>query len=252
MHQDQNFTGTLEADSECPQLSIITAAAPDKTSHLEFTAESVRELREHLPVQWIVIWDGIETPPVPGADIILTSGHINSGLPATRNIALTAVKSPFVLTLDANEQVVPAGVLAALEIFDTHPAYGWVGANTLINSEQETTPSERRVERTRDFAEGALAEYWDAPFLYHPGSTIYCTGKVLERGGWPAMVGTSRLGLLLQVSEYAPGAIIPETLIRRSIAEPEILGPQAGQRGIEVIRTLVNAHRATAHRSPIQ
>jgi len=84
------------------KLAIITAVAPDRADHLHETAQSVAQTRNHLNIQWIVVWDGVSTQPVEHADAQLTTGKLCSGASLARNTALPTVEAEYLLKLDAD------------------------------------------------------------------------------------------------------------------------------------------------------
>ena len=129
------------------KLAIITAVAPDRADHLHETAQSVAQTRNHLNIQWIVVWDGVSTQPVEHADAQLTTGKLCSGASVARNTALPTVEAEYLLKLDADDVLNPEGTLAGLWTvpFPLHPgaviyrtdrvlqAAGWPALNSAEN-----------------------------------------------------------------------------------------------------------------------
>ncbi len=121
------------------KLAIITAVAPDRADHLHETAQSVAQTRNHLNIQWIVVWDGVSTQPVEHADAQLTTGKLCSGASVARNTALPTVEAEYLLKLDADDVLNPEGVAATIHQLEKNPDAGWAAANMLIHGTGERT-----------------------------------------------------------------------------------------------------------------
>ena len=113
------------------------------------------QTRNHLNIQWIVVWDGVSTQPVEHADAQLTTGKLCSGASVARNTALPTVEAEYLLKLDADDVLNPEGVAATIHQLEKNPDAGWAAANMLIHGTGERT--EHWANTPETYPEGALA-----------------------------------------------------------------------------------------------
>ena len=235
------------------KLAIITAVAPDRADHLHEPAQSVAQTRNHLNIQWIVVWDGVSTQPVEHADAQLTTGKLCSGASVARNTALPTVEAEYLLKLDADDVLNPEGVAATIHQLEKNPDAGWAAANMLIHGTGERT--EHWANTPETYPEGALAGLWTVPFPLHPGAVIYCTDRVLQAAGWPALNSAENLGLLLHVAEDTQGLRVPDVLVyhRQWDAQEsqQEYAPQREEQALKTIRATINARRGRTGREPV-
>ena len=235
------------------KLAIITAVAPDRADHLHETAQSVAQTRNHLNIQWIVVWDGVSTQPVEHADAQLTTGKLCSGASVSRNTALPTVEAEYLLKLDADDVLNPEGVAATIHQLEKNPDAGWAAANMLIHGTGERT--EHWANTPETYPEGTLAGLWTVPFPLHPGAVIYRTDRVLQAAGWPALNSAENLGLLLHVAEDTQGLRVPDVLVyhRQWDAQEsqQEYAPQREEQALKTIRATINARRGRTGREPV-
>ena len=237
--------------SPCADLAIITAIAPGRDAHLAETAESVRELRAHLPIQWILVWDGEPTSQVDGTDVIVYGRH-GSGIACTRNLALPHVAAPLVTSLDADDLIVVEGARAARDRLVADPSLGWVG---LSRTFLDGSPTKHALARQRIFAPGELAESWSSPFLFHPNSVVMRSELLCGQGGWPAVASNEDLGLVLRMSEEAAGVLIPDVLTRYRVWDRQEVARssyvEVKQLAFAYLETTLNARRHASGRPDV-
>lgn len=232
-------------------ITLITAVDPDRDDHLSDTAASVDSLRQFMSVQWIVVWDGNASRPVPDASVVL-EGRAGSGIACTRNLALPFIASPFVAPLDADDLIEPAGANIALAELLHKEEIDWIG---LSRTFLDGTPTHHSVRDTRSFEPGGLAESWTAPFPFHPNSVVVRSKLLRLAGGWPAIATNEDLGMILRVSELGGGKMIPDVLTHYRVWEKQEVAradyPVTKQLAFAYIMASLNELRASLGRASV-
>ena len=235
-------------------LTVITAVKPDRSQFLPETAASIQELRNILNVQWIVCWDGIRPQKTPDATYEI-NGEINSGISATRNLALPHIKAPFTTPLDADDLIVSSGCLKAIQHLKESTSQ-WVGLNRILLSGEKTS---HWKDNEKFLPKGSLALNWSAPFEFHPNSFIIKTELLKEIGGWPALSCNEDLGLVLYASEKSDGIFIPSILTKYRVWDGQEVQSESyikrKYNSFSIIESIINQRRenigATKINSPV-
>lgn len=192
-------------------LSVITAVAPHLATYLPETAASVDRLRALASsagwtVSWVLTSDGPGLPGHYSPDVLVVPER-SAGVSASRNYALGFVDTEWILSLDADDLVVPEGVLAALT---DHADSEWIiGSHQVFGSNTDPTPPQEFVEIPR----GELDHHLAGPFFY-PNGLIARIDSVLLSGGWPATRVNEDMGLIRALSRTGPGAFSPHVIVR--------------------------------------
>lgn len=232
-------------------LSVITPVAPGRSSYLGQASNSVHRLKEHITVQWLVVWDGTTVGTTPGADVEICTGE-KGGISIARNLALPHIESELITTLDADDQLMLDGCLRAIELFEDKPEEGWIGFNRTF---MDGLPTKHWNDQAGTWAPGELAKTWTAPFVFHPNSVVYRSDLVIQAGGWPAISCNEDLGLLLRISESKPGIFDPSILTRyRTWPRQEVAMknyPHRKKEAFRIIETTINAIRLARNRPKI-
>lgn len=193
-----------------PRVSVITACLPSAADHLEKAAESIREAKEHLDLEWLLVFDGPGEVEAPlGADRVITMPR-QRGVSVARNFALSYSSSPLLTNLDADDELAWEGLLAAVERLEENPQLGWLALNRVLTDGSKTV----HWHGQRSWALGEVAETWSAPMAFHSNTLLMRTAHVKRVGGWPALPACQDLGLCLLLSELSPGESMGQVLIR--------------------------------------
>lgn len=235
-----------------PKLSIITAVHPNRTHFLPEAAASIAALRNTIDIQWLVAWDGEPSATAHGADVEI-SGRVGSGISCTRNLTLADIRAPFVTTLDADDEIVSTGALAAHAVLTERAEFGWIAMSRVFATGK---PSVHTFNTAHEFEIGELAETWTAPFRFHPNSVVYRSSKLRALGGWPAVVCNEDLGLALMSSEHTRGAMIPATLTKYRVWDQQEVGrpdyTTQKRLAFQFIQSNINAIRQGRGADPIK
>lgn len=241
-----------------PLLSVITPVHAAGAGLLAETAASVHavELPPGWTVQWVVQEDG-GTPSLRRAVLDLGGdyghNHAQAGVSITRNLALARARGQLVFPLDADDQLLPAGLAAMIGVLedDAPPELGWVAGGHVDG--QGVPDRHWKPDRARVWRRGELLAR-DTPDLgFHPNNLLVRTSLLWRVGGWPALPGMEDEMLVLQLNGVSDGASIavPSVHYRRhpgqTVASPEFLTHLAGYRSW--VRRYVEETVAAADRS---
>lgn len=223
-------------------VTVITAVDPERAEHLPAAADSILDLKRSLETQWIVAWDGLATSRDFG-DLII-EGRQGSGISCTRNLSLPFIEGQYVFSLDADDLLEKDGPLSAVRVLKQEASLGWVGlSRTLIDG----TETAHTVRSTQRFEPGVLAEFWTAPFVFHPNSFLMRSELLLEIGGWPALTANEDLLLTLLASENRAGVVIPNVGTRYRVWNRQEVArkdyPQRKMQSFQIIEAIINAQR---------
>lgn len=232
------------------QVSVVTAVHPPRSQWLHETAASVARADTVLgagAVQWVVVVDGagdVELGPDRPSNMTVIHRPMNGGVSAARNTGLTAANGQWVLPLDHDDQLDPAGLGAALADSRTDTARWVAGSPRLLDGAWTA----HKVFRARQFRRRELEENWTVPFPFHPNVILVRRDVALAAGGWPALSANQDIGLMFAVNRIAEGWALPYPLIRyRTWAEQTVAQdfyPDVKALDFAFLAAWVNAERA--------
>lgn len=239
-----------------PDLTIITPVLPERSRFLPDVAASVRQARalldqSGLRLEWIIVIDGPgSVPSAEGADVVLRLPR-QCGVSTARNTALSLARAPWVFPLDADDEVVPAGLLVLLEMLRAG-GFTWAAGNRILPDGARTPHWFKEACR---WDAGDLASAWSAPFVFHPNSVILERRAALAAGGWPAVPANEDMALVMAISEVSAGVSCPSvvTIYRpwdgQAVSDPAY--PELKQSAFGIIEARTNVLRAAAGRAPV-
>lgn len=238
-----------------PCLSLITAALPSRVDYFAETASSVAAARDLVgspwSLQWIVVVDGPGSVEMPaGVDQLCVLAE-RRGVAATRNVGLAVATGDWIMPLDADDELEPAGLARMLPELTTTDA-GWISTNRIL-FDGSRTPHWR--ETATNWRPGQLAEHWTAPFPFHPNSLIARRDHALACGGWPAVPTNEDLGWALLLAEEAMGASLVDVTLRYRVWDGQQVANDHYVRdkavAFRAIQELINARRVRSDRPPV-
>ncbi|MFF3432116.1 glycosyltransferase family 2 protein [Streptomyces sp. NPDC002602] len=243
------------------QISLITAAHPQRLDHLPDTSRSIEEVRRRLnrtgtAVEWIVVVDG------PGADQGLVSQvkadrvhqlPIAQGVSAARNHGLAMSRGEWVFPVDADDMLDANGFESlATQAFDKDIV--WVATNRLWLDDRSHTP--RWINDIRRWRQFELEEEWTSPFPFHPNNMMVRRNAALAHFGWPGLGVNEDVGYCLLASAVGAGLSLPiSTLLYRRWEGQTIRTKgyhEAKVHAFQTMEAVINARRLQAGLPPIK
>ena len=198
--------------------------------------ERLREAAE-FAVEWVVCLDG-PSESVVGPDVVLTL-PAHRGQATARNWALTHAAGNLVFTLDADDELVPEGLIAACESLASDPMIGWVaGMRTTPDGEQLWYP----LDEERDFPAGdtaALLNGWVA--LFHPNAIVARRELMLGVGGWFAVPTGEDWVMAVNLNRAAAGRFLPQVLSTYRVWEGQVTRETSFKHERAMVRKFVRA-----------
>lgn len=218
------------------KLSVLTACLPEHSAFLPETAASVPAqlmLRESLwQVEWVVALDGPgDTPEFPAhAPTTVIRSPRQEGVSAARNRALLAASGTWVVNLDSDDTLIPAGMRAVAQALEDGGEVGWA-AGVLLNEDGTAYPA-RTDASTRTWSPGQLVDQWSVPMAFHPGVAWMRRDLLLAQGGWPALSFVEDKLPIFSVSELAAGVTVEDAthVYRRHRLQTTATGAHAASR----------------------
>jgi glycosyltransferase involved in cell wall biosynthesis len=195
-------------------ISVLTAVTPE---HVEFLRSAFASLlRQEGSWEWIVQIDGTAVDLPLGGDerVRIADNGRHLGTSITRNRALLRANGHLVLSLDADDELMPGALTRLRGALESQPGAAYALGQTL-----DLFPDDRRLYRftRRPYAPGPLdpgrleSEWRSSKNLFvQPGATLYRRDVVLAAGGWPAVTGMEDQELLLAVALLSPGVYVDE------------------------------------------
>ena len=235
------------------KLAIITAVAPDRADHLHETAQSVAQTRNHLNIQWIVVWDGVSTQPVEHADAQLTTGKLCSGASVARNTALPTVEAEYLLKLDADDVLNPEGVAATIHQLEKNPDAGWAAANMLIHGTGERT--EHWANTQKPTPKAPLPGSGPCPSRYTPAPSSTAPTAYSKPQAGPPSTAPKTWGCSYTSQKTPKGCGYPTYSSTTANGTPKKASkntpPQREEQALKTIRATINARRGRTGREPV-
>lgn len=195
-------------------ISVLTAVAPDRTDLLDAAHASLRG--QDADWEWVVQIDGrAGSLPVGGDERVSVAANGRPlGTSTSRNRALLRARGDLVITLDADDELLPGALPLLRDAMAGQPGAGYALGETL-----DLFPDGRRLGRFTQrpylpgrLEPGRLEAVWRAGknLFVQPAATLYRRHLVLAAGGWPALTGMEDQDLLLTVALFAPGVYVAD------------------------------------------
>ncbi len=207
-------------------LSIITAVDPARSQFLVHAWNSVRTqvLPEGWQWEWLIQSDGHQEGFLTRIQEITTgddrvkveADRSPSGASATRNTALARASGEFLLNLDADDECEPGAFLVLVGALSQNASLGWVAGRTVYLYPNGTVSSYPDRFPPGDVWPGAFADDWlrhDRP-AFHPSAMVVRSSIWCAFGGWMAIRGSEDTGTVAAISEYFPGRVEDEVVLR--------------------------------------
>lgn len=194
------------------ELSVITPVAPASLQFLEEAAKSVESLRSEILMEWVICIDGsteLTLPNICPAKIIKCPSRW--GVAGARNIGLSHAKGKYILPLDADDMLVPEGVMNLISILKASKSHGWIAGNRIYF---DSTLTPHWISEDNEYAISELSEHWTSPFPFHPNCLIFERSLGLRVGGWPALLTNEDLGFVLALNRISPGLVSTNIILR--------------------------------------
>lgn len=196
-----------------PCVSVITAADSARSRFLADAYESLagQVLPPGRSWEWCLQLDG----PGPGAFRVPEDHRVSSrahggraGAAASRNLALARARGAFVVTLDADDVLLPGALATVLDLFDRDPGAGWVATgHARMAPDGSLGPPEPLRIGTRTVPAGGLPSWWEefghVPLIPH--CVAYRATAARAAGGWMALPRSEDTGLMMTVAHHWPG-----------------------------------------------
>jgi GT2 family glycosyltransferase len=121
----------------------VVIATRDRRPSLLHTLARLRALPEEPPV--IVVDNGSRDGSVDAVrcafpEVEVVALESNAGAPA-RNVGVERARTPYVAFADDDSWWAPGALARAVELFDTHPGLGLIGARILVGPEEQEDPT---------------------------------------------------------------------------------------------------------------
>jgi glycosyltransferase involved in cell wall biosynthesis len=162
----------------------VTVVIPVWDQYVRFLEEAVGSARANAPGARVIVVDNASTVPVPELDGVTTvrsSSRLSIG--AARNLGIERVETPYVLSLDADDKLLPGALEFMVSELDTDPSLS-VCAMSIME------PDGRRHRTPRGFVSGlvrrpGLFAFIDSIWSLLPiGCALLRTDQVREAGGY--------------------------------------------------------------------
>lgn len=189
-----------------PLIGVLTALGRPEYDLLELAAQSLTDLShfnsaERVGFEWVVCVDRADVSETIVREIIsgvaarstVVTNCDSCGPGLARNIALQHISAPWLLTLDGDDTIRPAGIAALLEALRCYPGATWAAGRChhvgqdgdLLWEGPDDYFTPGKVEVDHSFWEAKLAN-GGIPFICN--ATLASTAAVRTVGGWPAAV----------------------------------------------------------------
>lgn len=191
-------------------LSIITPVSPNSIEYFDDAAASVQDLRSAatFPVEWILCVDGYSSQVFVGPDSIVYNPE-PWGVAAARNVALSQASGDVILPLDADDLLIPSGVIEMMKELSSAD-HGWVAGNRRYIDGSRTP---HWICDRQQWSPGHLAQHWMTPFVFHPNCIVVHRDLALGVGGWPALRTNEDLAFVFALARISSGCAIPDIML---------------------------------------
>ncbi len=204
-------------------LSVITAVHPTSFCWLSQAGDSL--LKQEVPLQWIVVADDYDTAMAAEhmADLpaelrerttLLATGRPALGAAAARTVALTAVRTPWLSILDADDQWLPGGMDTLLAAAASRNVSWAVGRSDELTSAGRHPYRPENYIPNHFFESGevlSLVEHGLLPWL--PCVMVTKTAAVRAVGGWPPFPVTEDIALAVALGATTAGFAVDQTVL---------------------------------------
>lgn len=192
-------------------LAVITPVLPGRDRYLTETAGAVAAARAALEgawrLEWVIVIDGPGNVVAPDGMDRLIHLPLHAGIAAARNVALAHTGCEWVYPLDADDLIDADGLRAVVDKVGSRCA--WVATNRLRT---DGTRTAHWRDQPHEWPHGALPDYWQSPFIFHPGSLLVRRQAALAVGGWPALPSNEGVAFALGLGAKYAGRFRPEVV----------------------------------------
>jgi glycosyltransferase involved in cell wall biosynthesis len=202
----------VESDAGDPTVSVITAAFEPDPRHLIAAYESLRG--QEPSWEWLVQFDGPDQALPPSIDgdprIAVDHNATRVGAAISRNRALARSRARFVLSLDADDVLLPDALrVLCRALGERDLAFAFGGSVELLpDGVVHSTPYD--TFRPGLVPSGQVERAWereDAPAI-RGGAVMWRREYLLAYGGWAALLGSEDTAVLLAASVRHPSVYV--------------------------------------------
>lgn len=138
---------------------------------------------------------------------------LHLGAAQTRNIAVARSRGDVLVHLDADDVLLPGALSKILPLFDLDDV-AWVGVRVddLVDN-QTQIPHPPRISGA--VSPGTVSQCWldsDRSLPFHSVAFSLTRRAFLRSGGYPALPAAEDVGLVLSVTDAAPGVVLDDLL----------------------------------------
>jgi glycosyltransferase involved in cell wall biosynthesis len=205
-----------------PLVSVLTPVNLAGADWLDATAASVAALVAPAgwEVEWVVQEDGALAAledRVTGLGGRYEANGLQAGVAGTRNFALLRVRGDVVMTLDADDLVLPDALdrlLPHLTGDRTWVCGGHVDGDGIPDLHWDPAAA-------RAWAPGDLLRHGSRGWGFHPNNLLVRTDALWRAGGWPGLSGMEDKLLVMRLNSVDAGAStdVPTVVYRRHPAQ---------------------------------
>jgi glycosyltransferase involved in cell wall biosynthesis len=165
-------------------LASVTVVIPVWDQYVAYLEEAVESARANSPDARVIVVDNASEVPVPdleGVTTVRTPGRLSIG--AARNLGIEQARTPYVLSLDADDKLLPGALEYMISELESDPSLSVCAMSIMEPSgRRHRTPrrfTARLVRRPRLFA--LVESVWS---LVPIGCALLRTEQVREAGGY--------------------------------------------------------------------
>lgn len=237
-------------------ISVITAVDAQRSKYLQeaFNSLLAQDVPNELNWEWCLQVDGVDASECWTPEDSRVSCRINggrAGAAASRNLALARARGSIVMTLDADDILLPGALNIVSNQFSKDNRICWLATGHVrIDAHGSLTEPEVLRIGTRTVEAGGLNAWWQrfghVPLIPH--CIAYRADVVRSLGGWMALPRSEDTGLMMAVAQIWPGKTLDSPTLgyrhwpAQQTAEPWIDGSSyAKSAGRQLIKQRIDA-----------